>query len=355
MEKKILEALRQVQDPDLHKDIVSLGFIKNLKIDQGAVAFDLELTTPACPVKDKLLAECQRVVKAVEGVQKVDIKMTAKVRPLVQSQIQALAQVKNIIAVASGKGGVGKSTVALNLALALSKTGAKTGLLDADIYGPSIPMMLSILEKPFVRGDKIIPIEKFGIKSMSMGLLMGEETPVIWRGPMVTGILKQFLSQVEWGALDYLVMDLPPGTGDAQLTLTQTAPISGAVIVTTPQEISLMDATRGLKMFQQVNVPVLGIVENMSYFICDGCEKRHNIFREGGGGRIAKELNLPLLAEIPLDPSVALGSDLGEPVVVCKPDSEITKIYRDLAGRVAASLSILSEKKTSPQELHLKW
>ena len=250
-----------------------------------------------------------------------------------------IKNVKKIIAVASGKGGVGKSTVAVNLTMALSKTGARCGILDADIYGPSIPTLLGITRRPTVVGEKVVPVEVLGIKAISMGMLAGEETPVIWRGPMVAGIIQQFLEKVEWGELDYLVIDLPPGTGDAQLTLTQKAPITGAVIVTTPQEISLIDARRGLKMFQQVNVPVLGVVENMSYFICDGCNKRHTIFREGGGEKISKELNVPLLAKIPLNPLVAETSDAGQPVVASHPNSESAKSYIDLANTIIHSLN----------------
>lgn len=250
--------------------------------------------------------------------------------------------IRHVIAVASGKGGVGKSTVAVNLTLALSKLGNKCGLLDADIYGPSVPMMLGISARPEAQADKVIPIEVMGIKAMSMGLLTTDDMPVIWRGPMVANIIQQFLNQVAWGPLDYLVIDLPPGTGDAQLTLTQKAPLAGAVIVTTPQEVALLDARRGLKMFQEVNVPVLGIVENMSYFICDQCEKRHDIFRRGGGKRIAEELGLELLAEIPLDPAIAEGGDNAKPVV---------DAFRSLAERLAQKL----EKREAAEEFHLKW
>jgi len=351
--EKILDCLKTVNDPDLHRDIVSLGFVKNLKIDGEKVSFDLELTTPACPVKDLLKEECSRKIKQIKGVKEVLVNLTAKVRPLVQTPLDTLKEIKNIIAVASGKGGVGKSTVAVNLALALSKSGAKVGLMDADIYGPSIPMMLAVQERPVVENQKVIPVEKMGLKIISMGMLATEDAPVIWRGPMVAGILQQFLGQVEWGVLDYLVIDLPPGTGDAQLTLAQKASISGAVIVTTPQDVALLDARRGLKMFQQVNVPVLGIIENMSYFICDQCSKRHEIFRQGGGLRVSQELNVPFLGEIPLDSRVALGGDQGNPIVQAFPDSEIAKAYTNLAGRVAANLSILSEqqKKHSSSQL----
>ena len=262
----------------------------------------------------------------------------------------SLQNIRRILAVASGKGGVGKSTVAVNLALALAKTGDKEGLLDCDIYGPSIPMMLSITERPTVIDEKVVPVEKWGLKILSMGMLATEDTPIIWRGPMVAGILQQFLFQVEWGNLDYLVMDLPPGTGDAQLTLAQMVPISGAVIVTTPQDVALLDARRGLKMFQQVNVPVLGLVENMSYFVCDQCQKKHAIFKSKGGESVAKELNLPLLAEIPIDPDVVKGGDAGNPIFIAHPESKVALAYADLACAVASS-----KKEASESKLHLKW
>jgi len=356
MEQQILETLKSVQDPDLHRDIVSLGFIKDLKINGDAVSFLLELTTPACPVKDIMKAECEKKILALPGIKKVDIELSARVRATVNTTIDGLKNIKHIVAVASGKGGVGKSTVACNLALAIRASGATVGLMDADIYGPSQPMMLGIKERPVVVENKVMPILSHGMKVISMGLLTGEDTPVIWRGPMVSGIIQQFLGQVEWGELDYLVIDLPPGTGDAQLTLTQQAPLSGAVIVTTPQDVALLDARKGLKMFQQVNVPVLGVVENMSYFICDGCNKKHYIFKEGGGQKIAQELDVPLLGEIPLDPRVAVGGDSGEPIVEACPDSPVAGAYRELAGKVAAQLSIISSQKaTQLPSFKMEW
>ena len=259
--------------------------------------------------------------------------------------MQTLQQIKQTIAVASGKGGVGKSTVAVHLTLALAKLGARAGLLDADIYGPSIPTMLGITQKPDVEEGMLKPIETHGIKTISMGMLMTEDSPVIWRGPMVSNVLEQFLTKVNWGELDFLIIDMPPGTGDAQLTLAQKSRLAGAVIVTTPQEVALLDARRGLKMFQQVQVPVLGIVENMSYFICDQCNKRHTIFKEGGGKKVAAELNLPFLGELPIDPKIAEGGDKGMPV--------ISKHYLELAKRVT---QILRETtKEMPEEFHLKW
>ena len=349
-EDLVLAELRKVEDPDLHRDIVSLGFIKNLVIKHGHVSFDVELTTPACPVKEELKSECYAKVKQIPGVQSVEVKMTSNVRAQAANQRQAmLPKVKNIIAVASGKGGVGKSTVAANLALALAQTGASVGLLDADIYGPSIPLMFGVSGQPDVNeAEQIIPIEKHGIKLMSIGFLSNSDAPVIWRGPMVHGILQQFLTRVLWGALDYLVIDLPPGTGDAQLTLTQTAPLSGAVIVTTPQEVSLIDARKGLKMFQKVSVPVLGIVENMSYYECSGCKKRTHIFRSGGGKKAAEELKVRFLGEVPIDPEIAESGDQGIPIVIKNPSSAVTKAYAVLAGQVASELSIASMKQSAP-------
>ena len=343
-EAAVLDALRQVHDPDLHQDIVSLGFVKDLKIQGSDVSFKVELTTPACPVKDQLKAECSEKVSQIPGVKNVEVEMTANVRSQRAGAEQvALPEVKNIVAVASGKGGVGKSTMAINLALALKKCGAQVGLLDADVYGPSMAMMFGLSGRPTVNERrKIDPLVGYDIKVLSMGFLNEGDKPVIWRGPMVHGLLKQFLQDAEWGALDYLVVDLPPGTGDAQLSISQLVPISGAVIVTTPQDISLIDARKGLKMFQQMRVPVLGIVENMSYFICTSCGHRHEIFRHGGGRRTAEELGVPFLGEVPIDPEVVVGGDQGVPIVERNPESPAAKAYVQVAGQVAAQLSILS-------------
>ena len=270
-------------------------------------------------------------------------------------QPKLLAGVKNIIAVASGKGGVGKSTVAVNLAMVLAETGASVGLLDTDIYGPSLPLMMGICERP--TGDPqtglLMPLEKHGLKLMSMGFVSDEKTAVIWRGPMVHKMITTFMAQVDWGTLDYLVMDLPPGTGDAQLTITQTAPLTGAVIVTTPQDVSLIDARKGLLMFKQVNVPVLGIVENMSYFVCDECGKRHEIFRHGGGRRASEELGVPFLGEVPLDPRVTLGGDQGAPVVTFAPDSPASQALREVARNLIAQLEATAAQRVPLPTLEL--
>ena len=268
---------------------------------------------------------------------------------------QLLSGVKTIIAVASGKGGVGKSTVAVNLAMVLAETGASVGLLDADIYGPSLPLMMGICERPTAdpRTGLLTPLEKHGLRLMSMGFISDEKTAVIWRGPMVHKMITTFMGQVDWGTLDYLVMDLPPGTGDAQLTITQTAPLTGAVIVTTPQDVSLIDARKGLLMFQQVNVPVLGIVENMSYFICDECDKRHEIFRYGGGRRTSEELGVPFLGEVPLDPRVTLGGDQGAPVVTFAPDSPASQALREVARNLIVQLEATARQRAPLPTLDL--
>jgi ATP-binding protein involved in chromosome partitioning len=260
-----------------------------------------------------------------------------------------------IIAVASGKGGVGKSTVATNLALALTQSGAKTGLLDADIYGPSIPTMLGITEKPTATEKEITPIEKFGLKTISMGMLTDPDQPVVWRGPMLASVLGQFLDQVAWGDLDYLIIDMPPGTGDVQLTLCQRATLAGAVIVTTPQDVALLDANRGLQMFKKVNVPILGIVENMSYFICDNCDKKHPIFKEGGGKRISEAEGIPLLAQLPIATSISAGGDSGTPIFISEPDSDITKGYQQLARALIEQLETKDSEKSDSPEMHLQW
>lgn len=345
-EAAVLSALRRVMDPDLGRDIVSLDFVKDVKIEGGRVSFKVELTTPACPVKEKLRSESVEAVRSIPGVETVDVAMTARVRRAGAAAAPGapLGDVRNIVAVASGKGGVGKSTVSINLALALRDSGASVGLLDADVYGPSMAMMFGLEGSPAMGDDqKFVPMEGHGVKVMSMGVLLDPDRPVIWRGPMVHNLLQQFVGQVAWGPLDYLVIDLPPGTGDAQLSLSQIVPISGAVIVTTPQDISLLDARKGLQTFRQLRVPVLGIVENMSTFVCPHCGERTDIFRRGGGRRASEELGVPFLGEIPIDPRVAVGGDEGTPILVSVPDSPVAVAFRDIAGQVAAALSKLAE------------
>jgi ATP-binding protein involved in chromosome partitioning len=308
------------------------------------VKFDVQLTTPACPVKEDLKAQCIQAVNAIPGVTSVEVVMTAQVAaPPGGKRTELLKDVRHIIAVASGKGGVGKSTATANLAVALAQTGAQVGVLDADIYGPSMKMMFRVQEAPVVdEKQKLHPVVVNGIKIVSMAMFSDDEMPLIWRGPMVSQMIQNFVHNVVWGALDYLLIDMPPGTGDVQLTLTQSAPLSGGVIITTPQDVSVLDAKKGLKMFQKVSVPVLGIIENMSYFICDNCEKKHYIFRQGGGRRIAQSLGVPFLGEIPLEPEVTVGGDQGVPIVEKNPQSVSARAYREIAGLLAAELSILS-------------
>jgi len=341
-EENILKALSVVKDPDLHRDIVTLGFVKEIKINGPDVKFELQLTTPSCPVRDQFVAECEKAIRSsVKGVGKIDIQMTSSVVAHVNVQKESiLPGVKNTIAVASGKGGVGKSTVAVNLAVALAMDGASVGLVDADVYGPSIPLMFGLNERPKVTQNKLIPLERYGVKMMSIGFLVDPMQAVIWRGPMASGALKQFMSDVTWGELDYLIFDMPPGTGDIQLTLVQTVPLTGAVIVSTPQDVALADARKGLVMFNKVNVPVLGIIENMSYFICSHCGQRENIFDSGGGSRTAAELNVPFLGEIPIDTQIRVGGDQGVPIVTANPDAPNSQIIRQIARNMAAQISI---------------
>ena len=344
----VLEALRPIVDPDFGKSIVDLGFVKRVRVDGGRVSFAIELTTPACPVKAEFERTARERVAALPGVEEVEVSMTAATRGRVVSpgpDAAVLPGVKNVLAVASGKGGVGKSTVALNLAIALRESGAAVGLMDCDVYGPSLPLLTGIYGPPKTRGQRILPHEGFGLKLMSLGFFLTEDSPVIWRGPMVHGLIRQFLTDVEWGELDYLVLDLPPGTGDAALTLTQQAPLSGAVIVTTANDLSLIDARKGLAMFEKVSVPVLGIVENMSYFTPpDLPDRTYYIFGRGGGRRVAEELGIDFLAEVPIDPRVVEGGDAGKPIVLLAPDSPVARIFRELAGMVARRLAVLAER-----------
>ncbi|MBI4364818.1 MAG: Mrp/NBP35 family ATP-binding protein [Candidatus Latescibacteria bacterium] len=343
-ESQVLDALRVVMDPDLHRDIVSLNFIRNMKIDGGTVSFDVNLTTPACPVKDRLREQSRQAVLArVPGVKDVRVNMTAEVRRPPAPETTRIKGVKNIVAVGSGKGGVGKSTVAANLAVSLAGSGARVGLLDADIYGPSIPIMMRSQDEPEVRGQVIEPVVAHGTKLMSMGYLSGE-MPLIWRGPMAHKALQQSLLGVNWGDLDYLVVDLPPGTGDVHLTLVQTAPVTGAVIVSTPQDLGLRISMKTLRMFQQTKVPVMGIIENMSYYVCPHCGGRDEIFGHGGAKLASESLGVPFLGEIPLDPAIRKHADSGTPVILAEPESASARAFRDIAGRLAQQISIQAFK-----------
>jgi ATP-binding protein involved in chromosome partitioning len=356
-ESRVLDALRPIIDPDFNKSIVELGFVKNIRIDSGRVGFDIELTTPACPVKAEFERAARDYVSALDGVSEVTVKMTAQTRSSVAtSNAAVLPGVKNTIAVASGKGGVGKSTTAVNLALCLRARGAKVGVLDADVYGPSVPLLTGTSGRPSAVDKRIFPLEGYGMQLMSMGFFLDDDSPVIWRGPMVHGLIKQFLTDVEWGELDYLVIDMPPGTGDAALTLTQMAPLSGAVIVTTANDLSLVDARKGLRMFEKVEVPVLGIIENMSFFTPpDLPDRKYYIFGEGGGKRIAAELGVDFLGELPIDPRVAEGGDKGRPIVIHAPDSETAKRFQELSGVVARKLAVLAAQTPSLADGNITW
>jgi ATP-binding protein involved in chromosome partitioning len=346
-EQSVLQALSQIIDPDLKKDIVTLGFVKDLAIAGGSVSFRLVLTTPACPVKEAFEEEAQQLVGAIEGVENVSVTMDAEVpqgRGIANNV--AVPGVKNIIAVSSGKGGVGKSTVAVNLAISLALDGAKVGLMDADVYGPNVPLMLGIENaEPQVFNNQLVPLEAHGIRVISMAVLVPPDKPMILRGPMLHGVVRQFLSDVNWGELDYLIVDMPPGTGDVQLSLAQLVPVQGAVLVTTPQAVSLADVRRAVKMFEQVSIPVLGVIENMSYFVPpDMPEKRYNIFGQGGGQRLASEYNLRFLGEVPLGMEVREGGDSGIPVVISHPDSPQSNAFRIVAEEVARQISIEAMK-----------
>jgi ATP-binding protein involved in chromosome partitioning len=345
-EAEVYGALSQIVDPDLHKDIVRLGFIKDLKIEGGDVSFRIVLTTPACPVREQMETQAREVVSALPGVASVAVTMDAEVpkgRGL--GEKLSVEGVRNIVAVSSGKGGVGKSTVAVNLAVSLARDGARVGLMDADVYGPNVPMMLGIGgERPRINGNKLVPLEAHGLRVMSMAVLKPGDEPLIVRGPILHSLVRQFLQDVEWGELDYLIVDMPPGTGDVQLSLAQLVPVQGAVLVTTPQEVALADVRRALRMFEAVNVPVLGVVENMSYFVAPDTGARYNIFGEGGGRRLSAEYGVPFLGAVPLSMSVREGGDRGVPVVLSDPDSPQAEAFRRVAEEVARQVSIEAMK-----------
>ncbi|MCE9558090.1 MAG: Mrp/NBP35 family ATP-binding protein [Armatimonadetes bacterium] len=341
--EQVLAALSQVQDPDLRRDIVSLKFVKDLEISSGDVRVTIELTTPACPVKEQLQAQCEEVIRALEGVTSVEVTMTAQVRGKPAQREDLLPMVSHIVAIASGKGGVGKSTVSLNLAVALAQTGARVGLMDADVYGPSIPLMVGAEgEHPFTKDQKIVPIEKFGIKIMSIGFLLEEGQSVLWRGPMVAGTVRQLLADVLWGELDYLLVDLPPGTGDAPMSLAQLAPLAGVAIVTTPQSVAASIAGKCAGLFRRLNTPVLGVIENMAEYSCENCGHRARLFSGTSGAELAETLKSPYLGSVPLDPRVGNAAVDGVPSLISHPASPQGAAFRDIAGRLAAQISIAS-------------
>jgi ATP-binding protein involved in chromosome partitioning len=344
---EVLQMLSTVIDPDLKKDIVSMGMIKDLEISNNDVKFTLELTTPACPFNDQIEQDVRKAVSKIPGISKVNIKVTARVmegRAL--SMDGMLPTVKNIIGVASGKGGVGKTTVSVNLALALVQTGAKVGILDADIYGPSVPLMLGMGKAVMeVENNKLQPADSHGLKVVSFGFFADQEhQAAIYRGPIISGILKQFLVDTNWSELDYLIVDLPPGTGDIPLTLAQTIPITGIVVVTTPQEVASNVAVKAFGMFQKLNIPIMGVIENMSYFVCQECNSKHYLFGQGGAKRMSEKYNLPFLGEIPLNPGIMEGSDSGRPVLVTDPNSPHAQTFMTVAKNVAARCSVIASQ-----------
>ena len=342
--EEVLRALSVVKDPDLGRDLVALGMIENVNIEaNGNVAFTIVLTTPACPVKEQLKQQSESVVSALPGVREVTAEVTSRVRNGTMTQREGIPGVRNTIAVGSGKGGVGKSTVAVNLALGLAREGARVGLLDADVYGPNVPMMMGTTDKPQQSPDgKISPVEAYGIKLISMGFFVDPDSPVIWRGPMLAKLLTQFMYDVNWGELDYLVMDMPPGTGDVQLTTAQSLPLTGAVMVSTPQDVALLDAGKALMMFKKLNVPILGIVENMSTFVCPHCGDPTDLFGHGGAQAAAVRYAVPFLGEIPLHLRIRQGGDSGRPIVVSEPQSPQADSFMQIARNLAAQVSVIA-------------
>ncbi len=344
-EEEIWKILEKIRDPELGVSIVKMGMIKKVELKNRKVLVECELTTPACPLKKEIEESIREELRKIDGIDDVEIKTTAKVLPsrrVLPEDI--LPNVKNIIAIGSGKGGVGKTTVSCNLAIALAQNGAKVGLLDGDIYGPSVPKMLAIKEPVRTDGKKLIPPEVHGIKVISIGFFITEDTPLIWRGPIISGALRQLFTDVDWGELDYLIVDLPPGTGDIPLTLAQTLPNAHGVIVTTPQPAAYSIAMKALMMFRKLNLNVIGVIENMSYFICPHCKGRVDIFGSGGGKELADKLGVSFLGGIPLDTEIRIGSDEGIPIVVSNPSSEAAKAYHEIAKRLAGKLSIISYK-----------
>ncbi|HEY6164495.1 MAG TPA: Mrp/NBP35 family ATP-binding protein [Nitrososphaeraceae archaeon] len=347
----VLSSLKKVVDPELHKDVVSMGMIKDLVINSGKVAFTLELTTPACPFNSDIEQDVRNAISSL-GVKELDLKVTARVMEgRAISMDELLPGVKNILAVASGKGGVGKTTVSVNLAMALAKTGAKVGLLDADIYGPSVPLMLGLKASPEVINNKIQPPVSEGIKVISMGFFYEQSQQAgIYRGPIISGIVKQFLTDVNWGDLDYLIIDLPPGTGDAPLTIAQTIPITGILIVTTPQDVAMNVAVKAIGMFNKLNVPIVGVIENMSYLECPHCKQHTHIFGKGGGQTVSEQFNIPFIGEIPLHPLIMTGSDIGKSVVISAPDSMNSLVFSKVAKTIAGRISVIATEMRAQQE-----
>jgi ATP-binding protein involved in chromosome partitioning len=342
----ILHALRAVVDPDLRRDIVSLGFVKDVTLDDGRVGFVIELTTPACPVKDQMRDEAAAAVRALPGVTQVDVQLTARVRSASAPEKGGppLPGVKNVIPVGAGKGGVGKTTVAVNLALALVRCGSRVGILDGDIYGPNVPLMLGLQTQLTTDGKRIVPAERYGLQVMSIGFLTSDDAPIIWRGPMLHGAIQQFFREVAWDDLDYLIVDMPPGTGDVALSISQTVPVVGSIVVTTPQQVSLADSRRAVRMYEKLNIPTLGLVENMSYYTCTNCHHESDLFGHGGGEALAHDMNVPFLGRLPVYQAIREGGDAGAPIVVAEPGSPAAAAFMHLAERAAAQVSIVAHR-----------
>lgn len=345
-ENAVMVALSKVQEPELHKDLVTLNMIRDVKIEADQVSFTVVLTTPACPLRNRIESEARQAVAAIPGVKTVTVKLDANVPTDGRNRGLLQLPIRNAVAVASGKGGVGKSTVAVNIAVTLAQSGARVGLLDADIYGPNLPTMMGVNQLPPAKKDKLVPATAYGVKLMSIGFLVKPDQPLIWRGPMLHSAIRQFLTDVDWGELDYLIVDLPPGTGDAALSLAQSLPLSGGIIVTLPQQVSLDDARRGLEMFRQLEVDIFGVVENMSYLeLPDGT--RMDIFGSGGGEKLAQEAGVPFIGAIPIDPAVREGGDRGKPVVLARPDSPVARAFKHIAEDAAARISVAAMRQTS--------
>jgi len=349
-ESAVLEALRTVKEPDLGRDVVSLKFVKDVRVDNGAVAFTIELPTHGSPLKDRLRDQARDAVARVPGVTSVDVTMTAQVRQNLGPDWNkpAVPGIRNIIAVGAGKGGVGKTTVSVNLAIALSQSGARVAMIDGDVYGPNVPIMLGIQTQLTTDGQKIVPAEQYGIQLVSMAFLTQDDSPVIWRGPMLHSVIQQFFREVAWKDIDYLIVDMPPGTGDIALSLSQSVPVAGAVVVTTPQTVSLADTRRAIKMYEKLNVPPLGLVENMSHFVCPVCHSESDIFGKGGGQTLAEELRVPFLGRVPIYEPIRIGGDTGVPIVVGEPKSPAAAAFRAAASQLATQLAHASFKQKKP-------
>ena len=352
-EEQVIAALSTVNDPEIHRDLVSLGMVRDISIDGGAVRFTVVLTTPACPLKQTIEDDCRAAVGAIPGVGSVRVDWDAQVPRDNRLTSQLNVGVRNAIAVGSGKGGVGKSSVAVNLAVALARQGASVGLMDADVYGPNVPMMMGVEgERPVSRdGKRIEPIEAHGVKMISIGFLVDAKTPLVWRGPMLHGAIRQFLGDVNWGDLDYLIIDLPPGTGDVQLSLTQAIPLTGAVIVTTPQAVSKADVVKSIAMFQleQIDVPVLGVIENMSGFVAPDTGTVYDIFGRGGGPEVAEQMGIAFLGEVPIDPAMRICGDAGQPMLLAHPESPASIALDAIAHKLAAAVSVMNLNRPKPR------